>query len=274
MRVVDPLPVGTTYLAGSLNCYFADLTPTDFSSTTRCDYDAATNSVIWEGNLGPSGGDLNVDTAPNRLYIVFETTLQDGVEYAENVATATYDGNNNNNLTNNKNSSIIVVSAVYGAPPSPSAHDPAIVKLVDPIFAQHGEIVTWTITVSNPHSVALDNVSFVDNMPAQFVITGTTASAGDVTVNGQTIRFTIAQLGAGETVSVRVTTRLADNAEVPFVVDNTAMLDGPYRGQSTATVTGIAELPATGETPQILNNTVFHLIRDWHQFVSSLDMGQ
>jgi fimbrial isopeptide formation D2 family protein/uncharacterized repeat protein (TIGR01451 family) len=271
-RVVDPIPAGTTYVNGSLSCYFADLSTSNFSTTDLCEFDAASNAVVWEGSLGASGGDMNIDTAPNRLYIVFETTLQEGVSHAHNVATANYDEDGDGDL--DEGEGVIVVTAEYGDRPAPVVQDPAIVKLVNPIFAQRGETVTWTITVHNPHGVALDNVSFTDNMPSQFVITSTNASDGTVTVNGQVIHFTIGQLAPNQTATVHVVTRLADNAELPFVVDNTAVLDGPYRGQSTATVTGVAELPATGETPQILNNAIFRFIRDWHNFLNTANIGK
>jgi uncharacterized repeat protein (TIGR01451 family) len=140
------------------------------------------------------------------------------------------------------------------APPGPSILDPAIVKLGNPAFAQPGENVVFTITVSNPNGVALANVGFTDNVPSQLIVLSASATAGNVTVSGQTVTFTITPLPANSSVDVTVRTRVRPDVVPPFTIENFATLNGPFTGTARAVIASsidqvVDELPATGETP-------------------------
>jgi uncharacterized repeat protein (TIGR01451 family) len=171
-------------------------------------------------------------------------------------------GNDNSNLTVDFGFSTPTVTPPTPTPPpnqppsgtpQPSIFDPGISKAGDPAFAQPGEIVVWTITVTNPNNVPLNNVGFTDDVPNTLEVLGATASAGSVTTAGQIVTFNITTLPANAIVTIQVTTRVRSNVVPPFVITNTATLNGGYSGSASATVSsgleGISELPATGESP-------------------------
>lgn len=57
--------------------------------------------------------------------------------------------------------------------------DPTISKTVDKATASVGEVVTYTVTISNPSEVSMSNLTFTDALPA-----GITYLAGSFEVNG------------------------------------------------------------------------------------------
>jgi len=56
ITVIDQLPIGTTFIAGSAN-----ETVTNGSTTSPWAYDAASNSMTWTGELDPNGIDVSAD---------------------------------------------------------------------------------------------------------------------------------------------------------------------------------------------------------------------
>ncbi|MEQ8675003.1 MAG: isopeptide-forming domain-containing fimbrial protein [Aggregatilineales bacterium] len=155
---------------------------------------------------------------------------------------------------------LIIVDTVPPLPATPvpgiasasSGTVPTITKSVNPPFAQPGETVTWTIVVGNPGGTPISNLVVTDTMPAELTVISAVPSSGSATVNGQQIETTIPSLGAGESVTITVTTRVRDNAVVPFILRNQACVTSsanstPYC--ASATVLSIAQLPATGQSP-------------------------
>lgn len=142
-------------------------------------------------------------------------------------------------------------SAGGGTPPSPVRLDPAIVKLVDPAFALPGEDVNWTIVVTNPHSVPINNVSFTDNFPSQLEIISASAdnNVGSLVVTGNSVTYSIVVINPGQSVRVSVLTRIRPGTPVPFIITNTVSLTGAYVGSASATVLSVGSLPATGFEP-------------------------
>ncbi len=165
--------------------------------------------------------------------------------------------NNSSNLTVDFGFSQPLVTGTPPPPPPPVTRDPAIVKLADPAFALPGEAVTFIITVTNPNSIPLDSVIFTDIVPNQFTVLGATATAGTVTVTGQTVSYFFQTMPPLSSFEVRIQTRVRDDVVPPLAVDNIAMLGGIYSGRATATVTidfgdisaRVTQLPSTGETP-------------------------
>ncbi len=93
-RVIDEIPAGTTYVAGSLNCYA--LTPATI--TTSCDYEAPTPAfprgrIVWTGIIGPDLGATDQFTALNELYIEFSVRVDAGISEVRNEATVDSDLN-------------------------------------------------------------------------------------------------------------------------------------------------------------------------------------
>ena len=136
-------------------------------------------------------------------------------------------------------------------PQSPITLDPAITKQVDPAFAQPGDEVRWTITLHNPHAVAINNVGFVDNFPGQLEIIRTTVdtTGGSLVVTGNSVTYNIPVMNPGQTINVSVLTRVRIGTPVPFIISNTVNLSGAYVGSASATLLSVGALPATGFAP-------------------------
>ncbi len=145
-----------------------------------------------------------------------------------------------------------------GSGPAPIRLDPSIVKLVDPKFALPGEDVRWTIVVTNSHSVAINNVTFVDDFPSQLEIISTSAdnTVGSLVVSGNRVTYSIVVINPGQSVRVNVLTRIRNGTPVPFIITNTVNLTNGLVGSSTsiiasasASVYSVGSLPATGFAP-------------------------
>jgi uncharacterized repeat protein (TIGR01451 family)/LPXTG-motif cell wall-anchored protein len=126
-----------------------------------------------------------------------------------------------------------------------------ITKQVDPPFALPGNTVTWTISVTNPNAVAVSNVIVEDNFAPELEILSWSSAVGAIAVNGQFWTFTLPSLGAGETATATVVTRIRPNVPLPFIVDNVAAVQGvqvpPSASNSNVSPgTGGARLPAAG----------------------------
>lgn len=82
--------------------------------------------------------------------------------------------------------------------------DPTISKTVDKATASVGEIVTYTVTISNPSEVSMSNLAFTDSLPAgitylagSFEVNGSPATP---TVSGNNLTYNIPAIGAGQSV--------------------------------------------------------------------------
>jgi uncharacterized repeat protein (TIGR01451 family) len=133
----------------------------------------------------------------------------------------------------------------------------SIEKSVNPPFASAGSTVTWTITVTNNSSNPATNVSVSDDLPPELtILSPVTASAGTVSVSGQTVTFSIASLNPGQRVEITVPTRISGSLKAPFSINNQATLqsDNPdgsgtrIVSTSSAKVLSAQMLPSTGET--------------------------
>ncbi len=139
-----------------------------------------------------------------------------------------------------------------GQIPTLALVDPFITKSVNPPFAIPGESATWTITISNPGSIPINNVQVTDTLPAEVEILSVSASAGSVSHSGQTVSFSIGSLAPGQSVTITVQTRVRDNVAVPFIITNQACMtstEHPDARCASATLTSVGQLPATGQSP-------------------------
>ncbi len=163
-----------------------------------------------------------------------------------------------NGIAANDHSNLTVDFGYFGTPSNPQTPaapvtlDPAITKQVDPAFAQPGDEVRWIITLTNPNAVAINNVSFVDNIPGQLQVISASvdAAGGSLVVNGNTVTYSIVVLNPGQTLHVTILTRVRAGTPVPFMISNTATLTGAGSGASaSATLLSVGSLPATGFEP-------------------------
>ena len=117
-------------------------------------------------------------------------------------------------------------------------------KSVDQPFGQPGDVVTWTIRVRHTSGDAIPSVTVTDTLQGGLEIVGTSSTAGNVSVSGQTVTVTISPLEPGQTVTITIQTRIGDSDTLIF--DNTAFADGL---SDTARLVIAGELVRTGETP-------------------------
>ncbi|GAB4437453.1 MAG: hypothetical protein OHK0015_30220 [Chloroflexi bacterium OHK40] len=93
--------------------------------------------------------------------------------------------------------------------------DPAISKSVSPGSAVVGDTVTYTIIAANIGDAPAAGVVVEDTLPAFLAVGEVQTTRGQVSVNGQTVRVEIGDLGPGETVEIRVTARVTAPASAP-----------------------------------------------------------
>jgi len=125
-------------------------------------------------------------------------------------------------------------------PPDPVPPGVAVDKVADPPFAQPGDIVTWTVIVSNPSGESLPVGEVIDNIPVELIILDAESTLGTVTIDGRSVIVSIASLGPGQSATVTITTRIRDDVAVPFVITNVI-------GDASASVVSVSRLPDTGE---------------------------
>jgi LPXTG-site transpeptidase (sortase) family protein len=82
---------------------------------TTCTYDAASNSIIWSGNLGPDLGATDAASAVNEITITFNVNVNTGVRNVQNVATVDADLNGNALLTDPGEQQVASASARWTA---------------------------------------------------------------------------------------------------------------------------------------------------------------
>lgn len=93
VRIIDPIPVNTTYVTASFQCDARGL-----STTTLCTFDALNNQVVWEGNIAPDLGGTDEDDSDNEVVLTFRTTVPPTVETLENHAYVYWDDNLNGDI--------------------------------------------------------------------------------------------------------------------------------------------------------------------------------
>jgi uncharacterized repeat protein (TIGR01451 family) len=93
VRVTDPIPAGTTYVNGSVQCVF-----NGGSSTATCTFDEPNNRIVWEGNIAADPGATDEDTAANEVVITYRTTMPETVRRVENQGCAIWDKNGDRSL--------------------------------------------------------------------------------------------------------------------------------------------------------------------------------
>jgi fimbrial isopeptide formation D2 family protein len=134
---------------------------------------------------------------------------------------------------------------------TPVPGQPSISKSVDKTNVKPGETITYTITVRNNNSTAIQNAVVTDTLDSRLTYVSGNTSKGSVSSSGQTVTATIGTLNAGETVTITITARVASTVSAPAQINNTASLGGTGISVTTSNVAGIQivpnNLPITGE---------------------------
>lgn len=87
LRVIDEIPVDTTYVLDSIVCDARGTSTTDY-----CGYDSGDdNRIRWEGVIGADAGHVGEDDAINEVVITFRTTVPEDILTIENQGQAYWD---------------------------------------------------------------------------------------------------------------------------------------------------------------------------------------
>jgi uncharacterized repeat protein (TIGR01451 family) len=142
VRVTDPIPTGTTYVPGSVQCV-----ANGGSSTlpSGCRFDAANNRIVWDGNIAPDLGAIDEDTAANEVVITYRTTMPVSVTRVENQGCAIWDENNSGSLDDEIANNQVAVCT--DDPNTDSREDPTVWEsgVVIPTMDQWGLMIFMLI---------------------------------------------------------------------------------------------------------------------------------
>jgi uncharacterized repeat protein (TIGR01451 family) len=133
--------------------------------------------------------------------------------------------------------------------------DPLVTKSPDLQTVKQGDPVQFTITVTNPSTVSVANVSVTDPLPPQITFTGATTTQGSFTFDAasNTVTFNIGTMGAGDVVTLTISGVANQNAKPPDSFRNTAFLfvNGVQKGSSNTVEVRVipGAIPATGLGP-------------------------
>ena len=136
---------------------------------------------------------------------------------------------------------------------APVLYDPVITKLVDVDHAQVGDSVHYTLVITNPNPVAIDNVVIVDPLPDVLDYLSATTPQGTVSASGNTLTFNIGTLAAGQVIQIVIHARVNSKGQPPNAFINIGHLtwdDGRHVDSNPVSVTIVpANLPGTGQGP-------------------------
>lgn len=102
-------------------------------------------------------------------------------------------------------------------PPSPEVEytDPGITKQANVQEAHVGDIVVYTLTVSNFGNLPAEDVVVHDPLPSFLAVLNVTASRGQIGVNGANVSVTLGTVTPGEVITIQITTQVVAGALPP-----------------------------------------------------------
>ncbi len=106
VRMWDPIPDGTQYVAGSVTCE-----ATGASTVTACNFESGENRVVYEGVVASDSGAADEDAANNEVVITLKTILNPGVTEASNVAELHWDANQDGDIESDAVDGQVAVTA-------------------------------------------------------------------------------------------------------------------------------------------------------------------
>jgi uncharacterized repeat protein (TIGR01451 family) len=153
----------------------------------------------------------------------------------------TVDGNGNDIMAGG--------STVTGDGITPVAvQSPFIIKSAAPPVVSPGDTLTYTIRVINPTTSPVSNVRITDTVPDQLEIIS--VEPATVTVRGQELTYTQAQLEAGGRINITINTRIREDANIAELTNQACMTIGTRPPQcATFSFLNVNALPGTGESP-------------------------
>jgi uncharacterized repeat protein (TIGR01451 family) len=99
--------------------------------------------------------------------------------------------------------------------PGTERADPAVTKAVSPSEARIGDIVDFTITVTNHGGETADDVVVTDQLPDFLDVVESNTSKGTITTSGRTVVTTIGSVAPGEVVIIHIRAQVNAQALPP-----------------------------------------------------------
>uniref|UniRef100_UPI003F6F4DAC T9SS type B sorting domain-containing protein n=1 Tax=Algoriphagus sp. TaxID=1872435 RepID=UPI003F6F4DAC len=135
-------------------------------------------------------------------------------------------------------SNVAVVSSPDD-PETPKESDPEVVEVVDPLSftiekvsnvseAKIGDVITYTIKVSNVSSVVKEEIQVTDTLPVGLMYVE--SDQGGLFANG-VVSWIIPSLAAGQNIELTLLAQVTDEVEVGDIIFNTAVVDLPNDGE-------------------------------------------
>lgn len=133
--------------------------------------------------------------------------------------------------------------------------DPAITKSVNIGSARVGDSVEFTISATNLGGLTATNVVVEDTLPSFLALEGVSATRGNVSVSGSTVRVEIGDLAPGEVVTITIRARVIASAAPPnnsnlATIASDSSSDDPANNSSSVSLLidqPPASLPNTGD---------------------------
>jgi uncharacterized repeat protein (TIGR01451 family) len=139
--------------------------------------------------------------------------------------------------------------------------DPRVTKSVDHSDVQIGDVIVFTLRVTNTGDETAENVVVTDSMPGFLDILDVVSSKGSVTVSGRDVRVNVGTVAHGEVVIINIQARVNESATLGegsnranLVASNRS--DNPSNNTSTVLIrirqsdpTPTPELGTPTETP-------------------------
>jgi uncharacterized repeat protein (TIGR01451 family) len=246
-----------------VNATFTDTVPAEISGVSwTCSINSGTGSCGAASGTGNAiNTTINLDSGTIATYTVTGTLSAGASGSLTNTATITRPPDVSDPDTSNNTSTDIAPIDANGVTQTPTAAtptvgpgitpvigqiDPVLTKSVTPSQARPGDVVTWTVVVSNPGTQATWPVTVTDQIPAAFTITRVTATRGTVTQNGNLVTMQIGMLLPGEQAQIVIETVVNDTAPAGSV---TNIANAGHLSARASINLFPASLPATGGKP-------------------------
>jgi uncharacterized repeat protein (TIGR01451 family) len=202
--VTDPIPLGATYVAGSLTWGGSALT--DAAGDDAAWFDPAGNRVVFALGDIPSGQHGTL-----ALQVRIDNGVADATPIA-NRAGALYGTPAGTDSVTSNTAVTTVVHAQLGIAKT----------LVGPATAHIGEQVSYTLVAANRSpTMPARAVTLSDTLPAGLEFVSASPAA---TVSGAVVSWAMGDLAAGDSVSVALTVRVSDQIRDTATVSNLAVV--------------------------------------------------
>jgi uncharacterized repeat protein (TIGR01451 family) len=227
---------------------WAEITADSASDYNTKDKDSAPDFNTGTDNSTGSG------TAPNDNVVNHNDILADsdsGDEDDNDFEEINVSGSNTLLATATAIPTSTIAPTIAGVTNVPTlGNQPTISKVSQQAVAKPNDFVSWVITVRNPTSAAIGPLIVSDTLDSRLSYISSTATSGNVSVNGQQVTVSVVSLGAGETMTIVLQTKVSASAVTPAVIYNTASLvvaSGTPINSNTPAVNIIpSTLPLTG----------------------------